>query len=331
MTNTAELPEILVVGSMGAQMRDDLEGKVSWRDFSAVEDKARFLEENASRIGGIVMGGTDSATPELLDALPALRIVSCYGVGYDGVDAARCASKGIMVTHTPGVLSDDVANLAIALLLSTTRRVVAYDRYLREGRWKAEGSPPLTRGIAGKQVGVVGMGRIGQEIARKLTVFDCAIAYHTRTARPDLPWRHYADLVEMASDSTALILITPGGPATHHLVNARVMEALGPEGTLINVARGSVVDQPAMVAALKDGRLGAAGLDVFDNEPDVPEELFGLDNVVLTPHVASATVETRAAMRKLVVDNLLQWLTQGSAITPVPECAHLDPGGRRTE
>lgn len=320
--------EILLVGSMATQMRAELEGTFVHHDLNLEPDLDAFLRERAGRIGGIVMGGADAAPMSLIERLPALEIVSCYGVGYDGVDAAGCAARNVIVTHTPGVLDDEVANTAIGLLLATTRRMVAYDRYVRAGRWVKDGAPPLTRGMAGKRVGIVGMGRIGQAIAAKLSVFGCDVVYHTRTARPELPQRHYADLVAMARDCDVLILITPGGAATRNLVNRDVMDALGPEGTLINVARGSVVDEAALVEALRDGRLGAAGLDVFVDEPNVPEALFAMENVVLLPHVGSATVETRAAMRKLAVDNLVHWFSDGRALTPVPECKHLNGRGR---
>lgn len=316
--------QILLVGKMGAQMRGELEGRFPFHQLESLPDPEEFLATRGSEIAGIVMGGTDSAPDALIDRLPNLKVVSCYGVGYDGVNAARCAGRGIMVTHTPGVLSDEVANLAIALLLAVSRKIVAYDRYVRGGRWKRDGNPPLTRGIAGKKVGVVGMGRIGIEIARKLEVFHCDIVYHTRRPKPELAWTHYPDLLGMARDCDVMILITPGGPETRHMVNREVLDALGPEGTLINVARGSVVDEQALVEALAEGRLGAAGLDVFEDEPNVPEALFAMENVVVLPHVASATVETRAAMRKLVADNLEAWLADGKAITPVPECTSLN-------
>ena len=251
--------------------------------------------------------------------LPNLKMITCYGVGYDNIDAEACAKKGIVVTHTPDVLNDEVANTAIALLLATDRRIVAYDRYIREGRWKAEGGPPLTRGLRDKVVGMVGFGRIGQTIADKLKVFGADIVYHARSDK-NLPQRYYADLVEMARDADILIVITPGGPETRHLVSKEVIEALGPEGTLVNVARGSVVDEAALVDALAEGRLGAAGLDVFEAEPNVPERLFDLDQVVLAPHIGSATRETRAAMGGLAVQNAVSFFRDGTVKTPVPEC-----------
>ena len=197
------------------------------------------------------------------------------------------------------------------------------NQYLRDGRWISEGNAPLTRSIAGKKVGIVGLGRIGEAIAHKLTVFNCEVVYHSRNQKPDVTLAYYGNLVDMARDSDVLIVITPGGPATNKLINKEVIEALGPEGTLINVARGTVVDEAEMVAALQDGRLGSAGLDVFEEEPKVPEVLFDMPNVVLTPHVASATQETRQAMSDLVVENLITYFESGAPVTPVPESADL--------
>ena len=263
------------------------------------------------------------APADVIDRMPNLKLISSFGVGYDGVDAAHAASKGVIVTHTPNVLNDDVANTTIALILTTMRRIVEQDKYLRAGRWVSEGNAPLTRSIAGKTVGIVGLGRIGEAIAHKLSVFNCTTVYHSRNEKDGVDYRYYGDLLEMATDCDVLIAITPGGPATNKLINRKVMDALGPEGTLINVARGSVVDEAEMVLALQEGRLGAAGLDVFEQEPKVPTELFDMDNVVLTPHVASATWETRQAMSDLVVENLTHYFEKGAPVTPVPECADL--------
>ena len=225
-------------------------------------------------------------------------------MGTDSIDVEHARKRGVRVANTPDVLNDDVANLAIMLLLATTRSFVSYDRYVREGRWVREGNPPLTRGIAGRQVGIVGLGRIGRAVAEKLRVFHCEIAYFGRNERKDAPYRYYSDLVALARDSAALIVIVPGGPETRNLIDASVIDALGPEGILVNVARGSVVDEPALVKALEEGRLGGAGLDVFADEPNVPEALFKMDNVVLQPHQGSATIETRRAMGDRMLENL---------------------------
>jgi len=263
------------------------------------------------------------APAELIDKLPNLEFISSFGVGYDGVAAEHAASKGIMVGHTPDVLNDEVANTVIALILSTMRRIVAFDKYVREGRWQSEGNAPLTRGLAGKTVGIVGLGRIGEVTASKLAVFNCDVAYHTRTKKTHVDYPYYENLVDLAKASDVLVAITPGGPATNKLVSAEVIDALGPQGTLINVARGTVVDETAMVSALKEGRLGAAGLDVFENEPIVPEALFEMDNVVLAPHIGSATEETRQAMADRVIENIRAFYTSGAPVNLVPECESL--------
>ena len=284
--------------------------------------------------GGNPPQGTDTAVAasvyagakcraEQIDAMPRLKVIGNYGVGYDSVDARHAASKGIIVTHTPDVLNDEVANTAVLLLLATDRKIVEYDRYVRDGRWESEGDAPLTRGVRGRQVGIIGLGRIGSTIAEKLeTAFGARIAYHSRSKK-DVPYRYYDDLVAMARDCDALIAITPGGPDTSKLVSREVMAALGPEGTLVNVARGSVVDESAMIELLRDGKLGAAGLDVFEAEPSVPQALRDMPHVVLTPHVGSATQETRDAMSDLVVDNIVAVVDGNRPPTPVPECRSL--------
>ena len=299
-----------------AALGKDLSGK---SDGAGVED---VVKDHGEEIEAVFTDGHLGVPARVVEKLPRLKIVSCYGVGYDNIDAEACASRGIVVTHTPDVLNDEVANTAIALLLATTRRIVAYDRYIREGRWENEGGAPLTRGLSGKRVGMVGFGRIGQTIADKLAVFGCEVAYHARSDK-GVENEYYADLTEMARACDILIVITPGGPETRHLVSREVMEALGPEGTLVNVARGTVVDEAAMVELLGSGKLGAAGLDVFEEEPKVPEALFEMDNVVLAPHVGSATEETRAAMGDLAVDNLIDFFDRGTVRTPVPECREI--------
>ncbi|HWM62308.1 MAG TPA: 2-hydroxyacid dehydrogenase, partial [Rhizomicrobium sp.] len=218
------------------------------------------------------------------------------------VEYAR--SKGIPVTNTPDVLNDDVADLAIALMIMTARRLVASDTYVRTGKWPACGEYPLAQKASRKRVGILGMGRIGKEIAKRAEAMNNTVAYHTRRPAADVPYQHYANLVELAKDSDFLLVIIPSTPETQKIVSKAVIEALGPSGILVNVARGAVVDEDALVEALKSGKLGGAGLDVFAHEPQVPPELFAMDNVVLRPHVGSATNETRRAMSQLVLDNL---------------------------
>lgn len=297
-------PDVLVNGELVPHVMAVLEDKYTLYKPYEAPDRDAFLRDVGGRIRGVATSNFYAVGRDLIDACPNLEIVSSIGVGTESHDVEYARKRGVKVTNTPDVLNDDVANLAILLLLAATRKLVAYDRFVRDRRWVAEGEPPLTRGIAGKQIGVVGMGRIGQAIAAKLSVFGCDIAYYARNERPEVPYRYYPDLVELARDSAALIVIVPGGSATEKLIDRRVMDALGPEGTLVNVARGSVVDEPELVAALAEGRLGSAGLDVFAEEPKVPEALLTMENVVLQPHQGSATVETRRAMGDLMLANL---------------------------
>ncbi len=256
---------------------------------------------------------------EFLGRFPKLEIVSSFGVGYDHVDAKWAAAHGIVVTNTPDVLTEEVADTALGLLLGTVRELPQAERYLRAGKW-LEGDYPLTRAtLRDRTIGMVGLGRIGKAIARRLDAFRVPVVYHSRHPQPGVPYRHYPQLVDMARDVDVLMVVTPGGPATKHLIDANVLETLGPDGILINMSRGSVVDEPALIAALEAGKILSAGLDVFANEPRVPPELMAMENVVLFPHVGSASVYTRDAMGQLVVDNLLSWAAGKGPLTPVPE------------
>lgn len=257
--------------------------------------------------------GADAGT---IAALPGLRLIACFGVGYDAVDIDACRARGIRVTNTPDVLTDDVADMAIALMLGVLRRIVVADRYVRAGRWLA--SPmPLTRSLSRRRVGIVGLGRIGQAIAERCAAFGCTVAWHGPRPKDDAPWPYRADLHELADWAEILVAACPGGAATRGIISREVIDALGPQGVFVNIARGSVVDQPALVDALVAGRLGGAGLDVFAAEPAVPAELFELESVVLTPHAASGTHETRAAMGQLVLDNIAAWVAGRPLLTPV--------------
>lgn len=275
--------------------------------------------EVADRIVGVAASGAATVDARLIDALPALKIVSVHAVGYDLTDVAHARSRGVIVTHTPDVLNEDVADLALLLALGTLRRLPAMDAYVRAGRWVSDGPPPLSRSAAGLRYGLLGLGRIGQAIARRLEPFAGSLAYHTRNPVADAPWRHVPNLVDLATQVDVLIVIVPGGASTRGLVSAEVLEALGPTGVLINVARGEVVDQDALVAALTSGKLGGAGLDVFADEPNVPQALIDSDRCVLTPHVASATIETRNAMAELMMTNLEAVLADKPPVTPVPD------------
>jgi lactate dehydrogenase-like 2-hydroxyacid dehydrogenase len=264
------------------------------------------------------------ATSELLgDAFmkrfPKLQIISSFGVGYDHIDAKAAAAHGVIVTNTPEVLTEEVADTALGLLLCTVREFPQSERYLRAGRWLQK-PYPLTKGtMRNRTVGIVGMGAIGQAIARRLDAFGVPVVYHARQPRPHLRYRHYPKLIDMARDVDTLMVIVPGGAATANMINAEVLNALGPNGILINMARGSVVDEPALIKALAEKRIMAAGLDVFAKEPQVPQELIAMDNVVLFPHVGSASIYTRDRMDQLVVDNIAAWAAGKPPLTPVAE------------
>ncbi len=268
-----------------------------------IHSKADF-DKVAGLVRGCVTNGHSGPPPEMIDRMPKLEIIASASVGYDGIPVEYARSKGIPVTNTPDVLNDDVADLAIALMIMTARRLVASDSYVRTGKWPKGGEYPLAQKASRKRVGVLGMGRIGKEIGKRAEAMNNTIAYHSRRPAAGVPYKHYPDLVELAKDSDFLLVIIPATPQTSKIVNKAVIEALGPTGILVNVARGAVVDEDALVEALKSGKLGGAGLDVFAQEPQVPKELFGMDNVVLQPHVGSATYETRRAMSQLVLDNL---------------------------
>jgi lactate dehydrogenase-like 2-hydroxyacid dehydrogenase len=276
----------------------------------AVAEKVRGMAVTYNTVRG------DKAT---LSQFPKLEIVSSFGVGYDHIDAAYAAEHNIMVTNTPDVLTEEVADIALGLLIATLREFVKADRYLRSGLWTTQQYPLSVGSLRDRKVGMVGMGRIGQAIGRRLEACRVPVVYHSRNPAPDVSYKHYPDLIEMAKAVDTLVLIVPGGASTAKMINAEVMKALGPRGVIINVARGSVVDEPALVAALKSGTILAAGLDVFANEPAVPDELKAMQNVVLLPHIGSASVVTRNAMDQLVVDNLKAWFAGKPPLTPVAE------------
>ncbi|MBN8534012.1 MAG: 2-hydroxyacid dehydrogenase [Rhizobiales bacterium] len=281
-------------------------------------DRSAFLASEGPRFKGLVTGQAVASDAILIGRLPNLQIISSFGVGYDLVDAHAAAARGITVTNTPDVLTDEVADLALGLLIATTRRLPQADTFIRQGRW-LKGNFPLSDTLRGKTMGILGLGRIGKAVATRAEAFGLKLAYHGRTQQPDVPYPFFASLLEMAKVVDILMVIAPGGASTKAIVNRAVLEALGPHGTLINVARGSLVDEPVMVEMLASGALGAAGLDVFEDEPRVPEALFGLENVVLLPHVGSASVYTRNQMGQLVVDNVIAIAEGRAPLTPVPE------------
>ncbi|MBB4955161.1 lactate dehydrogenase-like 2-hydroxyacid dehydrogenase [Agrobacterium vitis] len=271
-----------------------------------------------ARVNGIAVAGTVSAA--LIDTLPNLQIIANFGVGYDGVDVEAAARRGIIVTNTPEVLDDEVADTTIALLLNTLRQFYTAETYLREGRWEKEGPFPLSPlSLRGRHVGLYGLGRIGGEIASRLEPFKVKISYHTRKPKPGVAYSYQPSLKALAEAVDTLICIVPKTAETHKAIDADVLKALGPNGVLINVGRGWSVDDAALIAALKDRTIAAAGLDVFYDEPKVPDDYLDLPNVSLLPHVASASVHTRNAMADLVVDNLIGWFDSGVVKTPVPE------------
>jgi lactate dehydrogenase-like 2-hydroxyacid dehydrogenase len=274
------------------------------------------IAREAAEIRAIVLGRTVDAA--FLSRFPRLGLVANMGVGYDNVPVAWCARNGILVSHTPHVLSDDVADTAVALALMTIRRFGEAERYLRAGHW-GSGAFPLTDSLAGRRVGILGFGRIGRAVARRLGGFEVSVAYHDVVADEGSGLTRHADAEALARESDVLICVLPGGPATRGLVDARILRALGPSGYLVNVGRGTAVDQPALIAALTAGTIAGAGLDVYESEPDLPPELLALERVVLLPHVASASHRTREGMARLVAANVFEFLETGRAVSPVPE------------
>jgi lactate dehydrogenase-like 2-hydroxyacid dehydrogenase len=316
------LPTVLLAGKVHPRVRDRVEA-----EFEAISidngDSSLLDTDVRTRIRGVAAATAISA--EFIDSLPNLEVIANFGVGYDAVDAAHAASRGVMVTNTPDVLSDEVADTTVGLLLNTVRELPKAEAYLRDGKWESQGAYPLTSlSLRGRTVGIFGLGRIGLAIARRLEAFGLATHYHTRNKRADVDYPWHARLIDLAEAVDTLVVVVPGGAATEKAVNAEVLDALGPQGVLISVGRGSTIDEPALIAALQEKRIAAAGLDVFAHEPHVPRALMELPNACLLPHVASASVSTRNAMADLVVDNLEAWLEGRPALTPVPECAGLD-------
>ena len=311
--------DVLMPAPMAPDVIEAIERDFTLHRLWEQPDPDRYLAAVAPRIRGMAVGGAAGRIDEhWFDRLPALEIVAHFGVGYETIDADAAAARGIVVTNTPGVLDEEVADLTIGLMLATLRRLPQADRFVRAGDWP-QGPFPLSPSLRGRRVGILGLGAIGKAVARRLDGFDVAIAYHGRSRQPEVAYAYHDSPAALAAASDVLIAIVPGGGGTRHLVDARVLDALGPDGVFINVARGSVVDQDALVAALAERRILAAGLDVFADEPNVPEALVAMEQVVLLPHLGSASERTRAAMGKLVVDNLASWFTTGRALTPVAE------------
>jgi lactate dehydrogenase-like 2-hydroxyacid dehydrogenase len=278
-----------------------------------------WLAEHGPSIRAIASAGGHGRIDEaLMRRLPSLEIVASFGVGYDHVDARWAGEHGIVVTHTPGVLDDEVADVAMALTIMAVRQLPQAERYLRGGKW-LKASFPLTASLRGRTLGILGLGRIGKAIARRAEAFGLMVVYHGRRAQPDAPYRHYPSLTAMAEACDILMVAAPGGPDTQHIVSNEVLSALGRDGVLVNISRGSLVDEQALIKALRSHTILGAGLDVFEKEPKVPAALLALDNVVLLPHVGSASVKTRHAMAQCVLDNLLAWSAGNPPLNPVPE------------
>lgn len=310
---------VLQVGPLKPSLAQTLaDDYAAWALPEAAADREAFLAEHGADVTAVVTSGRTGVDAALMAALPNLGAVVNFGVGYDTTDVDAAAARGVGVSNTPDVLTDCVADTAVGLMIDTLRQFSASDRYVRAGRWPVDGNYPLTRQVSNTRVGIIGLGRIGKAIALRLSAFGCSISYHNRHRLPDSPYTYASSPAELAKGVDVLIVAAAGGDGTRGLVDRQVLDALGSEGYLINIARGSVVDQDALVAALVNGRLAGAGLDVFADEPQVPAELLGLDNVVLLPHVASGTVQTRAAMEALTLRNLDSFLATGELVTPVP-------------
>lgn len=311
-------PEVLLIGPLRPVLAKGLT-EFTVHSLAGATDRDALLASIAHLRAMAVSAPVLPIDNALLTRLPKLEIISSFGVGYDHIDAVAAAKRGIVVTHTPDVLTEEVADTAIGLLLCTVRELPQGERHVRAGKWP-KGNYPLSRAtLRNRTVGLVGMGRIGLAIARRLEAFGVPIVYHTRQPRPELAYRHYPQLIDMARAVDTLVVIVPGGPATRNMIDTPVLEALGPDGILINVARGSVVDEGALIAALRERKIMAAGLDVFVKEPEVPKELLTMENVVLLPHLGSASVFTREKMDQLLVDNIRAWAAGKPPLTPVPE------------
>jgi lactate dehydrogenase-like 2-hydroxyacid dehydrogenase len=316
----SEKPDILMMGPPKPTIEKGLAALFNVHRSPDANDRDAVVASLADRLRYIAVTFSNQKVDEALMArLPHLEIVSSFGVGYDHMDPKAAAARGIILTNTPEVLNEEVADTALGLLLCTVRELPQADRHLRAGKWPAGNYRLTPATLRDRTVGMVGMGRIGKAIARRIEAFGVPVVYHTRTPQPDLSYRHYPKLVDMARDVDTLIVIVPGGPGTRNLINAEVLAALGPRGILINMARGSVVDEPALIRALKDRTIFSAGLDVYAKEPQVPPELIEMDNIVLFPHLGSGSEWTRTKMDQLVVDNLASWLAGKGPLTPVAE------------
>ncbi len=309
-------PDVLVLVDFHPPTTDAVAAEFNAHKFWLAQNPDAFIAGIANKVRGVLTSGISGIGAGIIARLPKLELIASIGVGVDTIDLDAARRRGIVVTNTPDLLNDCVADLAMGLTIATLRRISAGDRFVRAGRW-LKASLPLASKVGDKTMGILGYGRIGKAIAKRAEAFGMRIVYHGRRQQPGVAYKYYANLIEMARACDVLMVICAGGKETYHIVNTEVLNALGPEGTLINVARGSVVDEQALIKALADGSLGGAGLDVFEAEPRVPEVLFAMDNVVLQPHVGSATLETRQAMGDLAAENLRAYFSGRPVLTPV--------------
>jgi lactate dehydrogenase-like 2-hydroxyacid dehydrogenase len=314
---TDKTVDVLVWGTLNPSLMANLEREYTVHNRADIKDLATWGDAHGAKIAAVLTSGVLGTEVEVLERLPNLKVVCSFGVGYDALDIAYLADRGIPVSNTPDVLNNAVAETAMALMLALTRRISEAERFVRAGAWPT-GKFPLGRQLTGKTCGIVGLGKIGKTIAKRAAAFDMNIAYFRRgEAYPDVDYPHYGDLAELARASDYLVVIVPGGASTLKLINREILQALGQDGYLINVARGTVVDEQALIASLQANEIAGAALDVFENEPHVPAEFLSMDNVVLAPHIGSGTHETRQAMADLVFANLQSFMSEGKLITPV--------------
>lgn len=311
------MKKLLVTGRVPPALVARLALQYDLTDLLAQPNAEVFLANHGEAFVGVVTSAAMGVQTQHLARLPNVRVISSFGVGLDKIDVAAAAARGIVVGYTPDVLNDCVADIAMGLLIDTARGMSAADRHVRQGLWP-QAPYKLTRKVSGAKLGIVGMGRIGRAIAKRSTGFDMTVKYHARNVVADVAWPHEPSLLTLAEWADFLVVITAGGAGTKHLINRDVLQALGPQGFLVNVSRGSVVDEAALIEALQSGGIAGAGLDVFANEPHVPSAFMGLDNVVLLPHVASGTQETRQAMADRVFDNLHGFFTSGQLVSQAP-------------
>jgi lactate dehydrogenase-like 2-hydroxyacid dehydrogenase len=315
----ADRTEVVLIGPPKPVIVKGLDAVFTVHRAADAKDHDKFFADHA-KVRAVACSDTRESIPgSLMQRFPKLEIVSSFGVGYDHMDVKWAAAHGVTLTNTPGVLTEEVADTALGLLLCTVREFPQAERYLRAGKWPQKGYPLTRATLRNRTVGMVGMGAIGQAIARRLDAMRVPVAYYARHPRTDVGYRFHHNLLAMARDVDILMAIVPGGPSTQNMINAEVLDALGPDGIFINMARGSVVDEPALIKALKEKRIMAAGLDVYAREPEVPPELIAMENVVLFPHLGSASIHTRERMDQLVVDNLVAWAAGKPPLTPIPE------------